>query len=131
MSHSRENIFNLFEPQSFDCYVERYHSNLHVLRIRAERIGPPLQDVENEIEIIFADTLYYEGAFSWTGANFCIAAPEECLQTLEKAGMMGSDSPEEIEETLETYHLFCVKTTTGGTIKIVAHFKDYTMTPIA
>jgi hypothetical protein len=58
-----DNIFNLSQPELYDCYVERYHSSFHVVRIRAERIESALGETENLLEMVFTDVLYFEGPF--------------------------------------------------------------------
>ena len=123
-----DNIFNLSTPTDYDCYVERYHSSFHVVRIRAERIESALGATENLLEMVFTDVLYFEGPFHWTGANICIAPRDLCLDVLYEARLLTDhSSDEDIEETLDTYHLFTVQSTSGFEIRMIAHNSHYTI----
>ena len=122
-----DNIFNLKQPELYDCYVERYHSSFHVVRIRAERFESELREAENLLEMVFTDVLYFEGPFLWTGANVCIAQRETCLDMLFESRLMTENSSEDdIEETLDNYHLFTIQASSGFQIKMIAHNSHYT-----
>lgn len=125
-----ENIFNLNNPSVYDCYVERYQSSLHVLRIRADRMEHIPPSSENMLEFIFTDVLYFSGTFNWSGANICIAPRDECLKILDRAGVFDTASDDEIEETLDNYHLFTIVTNANITLKFVAHNTDFTLNVI-
>jgi len=126
-----ENIFNLNQPELYDCYVERYHSSFHVVRIRAERFESALGATENLLEMVFTDVLYFEGPFHWTGANMCIAPRDTCLAKLFMARLLTDDSPEDdVEETLDNYHLFTVQTSSGFEINMIAHNSHFTINMI-
>jgi len=126
-----DNIFNLSQPEFYDCYVERYHSSFHVVRIRAERFESELRDSENLLEMVFTDVLYFEGPFHWTGANVRIAPRDTCLDVLYAARLLNDQSPEDdIEETLDNHHLFTVQATSGFLIKMIAHNSHFTINMI-
>jgi|GEM_PF-4350556 len=132
MVFAQTNIFKLPQPQYYDCYVDRYHGNFHALRIRADRFREYSLDGFNSFEVVFSAALYWEGAFNWTGANFCIAEEADCLSTLRQAGILTPQSdPVDVEETLDAYRLFVIEMTNGHRAKLIAHFKDYTMTTIS
>ena len=123
-----ENIFNLSQPELYDCYIERYHSSFHVVRIRAERIDVSPGDTETLLEMVFTDVLYFEGPFHWTGANICIEPRDTCLDTLLSARLLTDESGEDdVEETLENYHLFTVQSASGFQIKMIAHNSHFTV----
>ena len=104
-----ENIFNLNDPDAYDCYIERYHASFQMLRIRAERFATMPLPSENMVDFIFTGVLYIEGSLNWSGANVCIASRQDCLDMLYKSKIVDDSTPEEeIEETLNTYHLFLV-----------------------
>jgi len=124
----QENIFNLPDPNFYDCFVERYHSNFQVLRLRLERIANTPPAAFRLAEMIFSDVLYFEGAFNWTGAGVNIAPMETCLQQLYRAGIFEANTLEEdIEETLATYYLFAIPTTSGGVVQFIANNQDFTL----
>jgi hypothetical protein len=126
MNLAAENIFALSQPDCYDCFVERYHSSFQVIRIRIERFSSMPLPAQNLMELVFTGVLYFEGALTWTGANFCIAAREACYETLYRAQILTDDTDEdEVQETLDTYHLFLIRTASGFDAKLVANAEDY------
>ena len=125
MNISAENIFSLSTPDGYDCFVERYHANFQVIRLWAECFLPNPPPAEHSLEFVFTGVLYFEGALNWTGANVCIASRRECYELLVSAKLIDASAPDEIEETLDTYHLFVIPTTSSARIKFVAHRTDY------
>ncbi len=128
MNFARQNIFNLPDPQWYDCFVERFQSNFYTLRVKVERFPYKPLAAENMLEMVFTSVLFYEGTTNWTGASVCIATPEELLKMLYRCGLFYPHTEEdEIEETLETYHLFIILTDTGFNVKFIASSEDYTV----
>jgi len=131
VSFYTENIFNLTDPDAYDCYIERYHSSFQVLRMRAERFATMPLPSENMIEFIFTGILYVEGSLNWSGANVCIAPREDCLDLLYRTKIVDNSTPdEEIEEMLDTYHLFIVVAASGYEFKFLGHHNDFAMNVI-
>lgn len=126
-----ENIFNLNMPEAYDCYVERYHSSLHVLRLRAVRMENTPPSNENMLEFVFTDVLYFNGTLNWSGANICIAPREECFKILDRAAHFDNADEEDVQETLDTYHLYTIFTNANVQVKFVAHNNDFTLNVMA
>ena len=93
MNINAENIFSLNVPDAYDCFVERYHANFQVIRLRAESFTPQPPPAENSIEFVFTGVLYFEGAMNWTGANICIASRRECYELLIRAKLLDNSHP--------------------------------------
>lgn len=131
MKIARRNIFFLPDPPLYDCFIERYQSNFLTLRIRVERFpNKPLPE-RNIMELVFTSVLFYEGATNWTGCDVCIASQNDLLEWLYRSGIFTSQTDEEeIEEALETYHLFVILTQTSFHVKFIGSSEDYTMNVI-
>jgi hypothetical protein len=127
----RENLFQLPQPDLYDCYVERYQSNFQTLRLRVERFPEqPLPD-RNIMEIVFTGCLYFRGALHWSGANIHIEPRQACAQVLLAEHLVNqNDSPEDIDDLLDSHHLYCIPTRDGGQIQFIASHSDYALTVI-
>jgi hypothetical protein len=127
----RRNIFNLEDPRYYHCYVERYQSNLHVLRIRAQRFANEFFPSHNDLELVFTSVLYFNGLLDWDGINVCLAEQEDCLRLFYETGIFKPDiDPEEVEENMEEYGLFVINTGPNTQVRFIASLHAYTMNVI-
>jgi hypothetical protein len=123
-----QNIFKLKDPGGYECYLERFHSNLYALRIRGQRLASAPATEVTAFELLFTTVIYFEGPTTWTGANVCLGSASEILAMLYHSCMLNRNAdPEDIEEALDTYALFLILGTAGCTIKILASNEDYTV----
>ena len=71
LSFPIENIFNISEPLSYECYVASYDTRLSRLDIRVNKKGKTLPN-EEKFFLTFNGVSYYEGPMTWNSANFLV-----------------------------------------------------------
>ncbi len=108
MKEANRNIFNLKRPDEFTCHLMEYffrHSRLII------GTHPPLE--EGQV-FYFSNPIYFEGTFSWQGADFCIAGKLELRELLQRLNF------DNLDTLVDTYTLFIVESSHNHQIKIVA-----------
>ncbi len=79
------NAFNITQPQRYRCQVFHYHrklSRLYLSVYQGRREQPAFY-------LLFSDVAYIEAPMSWLGADFEIAARDECIALMLRLGLIG------------------------------------------
>ena len=112
------NIFNLVEPDSYNCSIERYKAGLAELvihLIKGDGITSPA------FELVFNSPYYFHGPFGWSGASFHMADESEKIALGRQLGWLADADDTEAAKYFEELTLFEVETTsTGFTVQILA-----------
>jgi hypothetical protein len=111
------NIFDLADPDSYGCFIERYQVGQGVLRIRAYKEGKSQEDA---LSLVFDSPQYFEGPTSWTGANFCVASVEESAALFRKLDWVDDTfARDQIAEVLDMIHLLTVPCSGNFHVRLV------------
>jgi hypothetical protein len=112
MDYPSKNIFNLVDPQRYECNIWSFRVNHRVLLIRADK-----DKFNNQTcYLSFTEVLYFEGPLNWIGADFCIGKADECIKLLGRRGF--KDIPK--DELLDKFGLFTVQLPNSEVVKILA-----------
>ena len=79
------NAFNISDPKRYRCQVHHYHrklSRLYLSVYKGARNDPAFF-------LLFSDVAYIDAPMSWLSAEFDIAASQECVELLLRAGIVG------------------------------------------
>ena len=109
---TRENFFEIQNPDTHFCQVWSYlvsHSKL-LVRVHKENFH------DESFYLHFEMVQYFEGPLSWTGANFYIGNPDECIKLLQQRGLKGVSD----DYLLEHFHLYVVDLPNFEAAKILA-----------
>ncbi|MCU0514102.1 MAG: hypothetical protein MUE40_16220 [Anaerolineae bacterium] len=79
------NIFNLTQPEHYRCQMLHYHARLSRLYLRVYQ-GAADQPA---FFVLLTDVAYVDCPVTWQGANFSVAAAEDCIALLLEAGLIG------------------------------------------
>ena len=85
IEHGSKNAFNITNPARYRCQVFHYHrkvSRLYLSVYQGQREEPAFY-------LLFSDVAYIEAPMSWLGAEFDIAARDECIALMLEAGLVG------------------------------------------
>ncbi len=83
--HGSKNVFNITQPARYRCQVFHYHrtlSRLYLSVYQGRREEPAFY-------LLFSDVAYLEAPMSWLGAEFDIAARDECIALMLALGLVG------------------------------------------
>lgn len=83
--HGSRNAFNITKPARYRCQVLHYHRKLSRLYLSVY----PGQRDEPAFYLLFADVAYIDAPMSWLGAEFNIAARDECIALMLEIGLVG------------------------------------------
>jgi hypothetical protein len=79
------NIFNITDPDQYRCQVYHYHTRLSRLYMRVFKGA-----AENPVfYLLFTDVALMDCPVNWQGADFEIAAAEDCIGLMLEAGLIG------------------------------------------
>ena len=99
------NILGLATPNTNGCMIWRYQAGHSMMLIRIET------GKDTFFFLTFEYVRYYEGPFSWIGANLEIGTETEKSQLLRKLGN---------DDFMDRFHLYKIMTSNKMEIKIVA-----------
>lgn len=105
--HGSKNAFNITNPARYRCQVFHYHRKLSRLYLSVYA-GPRESPA---FFLLFSDVAYIEAPMSWLGAEFDIAARDECIALMLEAGLVGEaihqfpDAYASITDYARLYHL--------------------------
>ena len=80
-----ENIFNITQPNEYQCQLIHYHNRLSRLYLAVYK-G---QQKNPAFYLLFSDVGYLELPANWYGANFCTDTQEACLELMLERGLVG------------------------------------------
>lgn len=83
--HGSGNAFNITNPARYRCQIHHYHRKLSRLYVS---VYPGRRD-EPAFYLLFADVAYIDAPMSWLGAEFNIAARDECIALMLAIGLVG------------------------------------------
>lgn len=79
------NIFNITDPHLYRCQLLHYHNRLSRLYLSVFK-GQATLPI---FYLLFTDVAYMDCPVNWQGADFTIAAPDDCIQLMLDAGLIG------------------------------------------
>ena len=98
-----DNIFHLEDADVFKCYIKNYvisHSNMTIYASHPNDRG--------HYKILFGDVAYLSGPVCWTGANFRLGPPDECLRLLRTLEQFDDEPDEELVDDLLGFTMYVV-----------------------
>lgn len=100
-----QNIFNLDEPDQYECFVRRFYIGHGTLTVVIRRKD---NRTANRY-LVFSSVEYFSGAIRWYGANFTIKPDDEALALLRKVERFENYSDEKLLSP-PSYRLYEVQT---------------------
>lgn len=112
------NVFNITNPGAYRCQVFHYHrklSRLYLSVYQGQRSEPAFY-------LLFSDVAYLEAPMSWLGADFNIAARDECVSLMLEVGLVGEAIhrfPDAYASITDYARLYCLRSV-HSEIRIIA-----------
>jgi hypothetical protein len=113
------NVFGLTSPEAYYCRIERYIEGNSYLDLLAAEQRPTPGMLPYAIQ--FTMVLYHAGPMEWTGANFCVPPPHECVQFVKQHIASFRDAPDSL--ILDGLVLFTIDSPLAQ-VRIVASLGD-------
>ena len=110
----RKNIFDLEDPENYYCMVKKF-SGRAVLQIEVSSLNKP----RDLFYLAFFSVEFFSGPMTWHSADFCLATPEESIETFKLIERFADTSSAELLSSRYDLKLYTVETP-GNTVRIVA-----------
>lgn len=113
------NIFNITGPAQYRCQVLHYHARLSRLYLRVFK-GAAEQPA---FYLLFTDVAYLDCPVTWQGADFRIAASDECIALMLETGLIGKAILQfpGAYASLTDYARLYIATTPGRPVRLIAN----------
>ena len=114
------NIFNITDADQYRCQVHHYHSRLSrlYLRVYKGQVDVPV------FYLLFSDVAYFDCPVNWQGADFRIAAGDDCIVLMLEAGLVGRailQFPNAYASITDYARLYIAETSAQRDVKIIAN----------
>lgn len=116
------NIFNISKPENYRCQILHYHNRLSRLYLAVykgqDRAAAPV------FYVLFSDVAYFECPVTWEGAEFNIAASEDCIALMLEAGLIGQailQFPKAYASITDYARLYIAQTQADKQVRIIAN----------
>ncbi len=107
LNSKADNIFEIENPETYSCFIEKYLAGLHRLWIRTYKGH---FEPEKSTTLCFGGVSYFERPMGWHGGNFTVGEPDEVLELMKKVGFLPEDAAaNQIDIPSLGLHLFKVK----------------------
>ena len=114
------NIFNITDADQYRCQVHHYHSRVSrlYLRVFKGQVDVPV------FYLLFSDVAYFDCPVNWQGADFSIAAADDCIALMLESGLVGKailQFPNAYASITDYARLYVAQTSAQRPVKIIAN----------
>jgi hypothetical protein len=114
------NIFNITDADQYRCQMHHYHSRVSRLYLRVYKGQTDIP----VFYLLFSDVAYFDCPVNWQGADFGIAAADDCIALMLESGLVGRailQFPNAYASITGYARLYVAQTNAQRSVKIIAN----------